>query len=263
MWEQPVCAGSMPPSFVLTKQSPEASSHEMPCRGSMLLSSVPMGQNLSTRQIPVFQQISDASSREMAAAASMNMSHCASNSPHELKDQPFKGRCTICTSWDHCLQICYSCSSSVCRQCKPSPQAQCLDCEMMFPQWSYSAGSKTTSEEPAKHESLLGAEACAVAPGQGTYSSDAQMTTMMIRHLPCKLLHNDITEALHEAGFDGTYEFVHVPCRKHKKNNLGYAFVHFKDTVAAERFASIFSGYQFAGTRSNKICEVSVAHIQS
>lgn len=212
------------------------------------------------------------------------------------------GTCYICNGWDYGLQMCYSCSSLVCRLCKPNPQGCCLQCEMTFPRGYLVA--------PADQQIFRRPETCASTRRvQGTDSQDgklAQMasitphrkpvqmasfapqvglnlsteanniqnastpsskdeiptTAMMIRNIPCRFLHDDIVEILHEAGFDGEYDLVHVPRRKNQKSNLGYAFVHFKDKAAASRFSSIFNGYQFAGTKSNKICEVSLAHFQ-
>jgi len=87
--------------------------------------------------------------------------------------------------------------------------------------------------------------------------------TLMMCNIPCRLSYNAVINLLHEAGVYGNCDFVHLPRRKNqKKANLGYAFVHFRETSAAARFGAFFNGYRFLGTGSSKVGSVKTAHIQ-
>ena len=60
--------------------------------------------------------------------------------------------------------------------------------------------------------------------GNDDTSSFEEATTMMICNIPCKFGYHKIVEAIHSVGFRGTYDFVHVPNRKGKRDaNIGYA----------------------------------------
>lgn len=88
-------------------------------------------------------------------------------------------------------------------------------------------------------------------------------TTMMITNIPCRFGHQPIVDAIHSVGFAGKYDFVHIPRRNSTHDgNIGYAFVNFKDAQEAEAFQVAFHNYQFSGSKSNKRCEVKLAHFQ-
>jgi hypothetical protein len=81
----------------------------------------------------------------------------------------------------------------------------------------------------------------------------------MLCDLPCRILREDVIIALDSEGFANKYDFVHVPG---STTNLGYAFINFVDSEAAESFRTQFTGYRFPGTKSAKVCSVKAASIQ-
>mmetsp|Transcript_114065 Transcript_114065/g.213668 ORF Transcript_114065/g.213668 Transcript_114065/m.213668 type:complete len:97 (+) Transcript_114065:2-292(+) len=85
---------------------------------------------------------------------------------------------------------------------------------------------------------------------------------MMLRNIPCALQSEGLGQVLHAKGFDGTYDFIHMPTRKKNGSNFGYAFINFKSPAEASRFEQAFRGYRFKGTLSTKECEVTPAHCQ-
>jgi hypothetical protein len=88
--------------------------------------------------------------------------------------------------------------------------------------------------------------------------------TMMICNIPCRVLQADLVEAIESLGFEGKFEFVHIPCRYGQSHtNLGYAFIHFSQMADADSFAQTFEGYRFfSRTGSAKACTVKVAACQ-
>lgn len=91
---------------------------------------------------------------------------------------------------------------------------------------------------------------------------DGDTKTMMLCNIPCCIQKDRIVQVLHEKGFDGTFIYIYLPTRKINKYNLGYAFVGFRHSDDAKRFARTFRGFRFAGTFSNKMCDVKCAHCQ-
>jgi hypothetical protein len=99
------------------------------------------------------------------------------------------------------------------------------------------------------------------------YSShEGPITSLMIRNLPCCITQCRLVEALDTLGFQGTYDFLHLPTGGRsaamRANNLGYGFINFNNAHDAARFMDAFSGYIFEGTYSEKACVVRPAHIQ-
>jgi len=96
-----------------------------------------------------------------------------------------------------------------------------------------------------------------------------ESSTMMICNIPCRLSQDAVIDAIHSAGFAGTYDFVYLPDRKNRRangartsGNIGYAFVNFKNMQHAEAFSLSFHNFQFPGTRSAKRCTLKYAHCQ-
>jgi hypothetical protein len=87
--------------------------------------------------------------------------------------------------------------------------------------------------------------------------------TLMICNLPCRIVYDDLIDAIGSIGFADAFEFVHLACRyKQPDSNLGYAFINFFSPADAARFASAFEGYQFSHKGSTKACTVKVAKTQ-
>lgn len=81
----------------------------------------------------------------------------------------------------------------------------------------------------------------------------------MIRGIPCSLTQEDMLNILDNAGFQGLYNFFYMP---RFQANLGYAFVNFLDGSSANAFKNLFDGKQLNPISSEKVCTVSLAHIQ-
>lgn len=93
-----------------------------------------------------------------------------------------------------------------------------------------------------------------------------EVTSLMIRHIPCRCSTEDIISEIEAAGFTGLYDFFYMPCdrRQPSTHNLGYAFVNFVSPEAATSFQKAFAGYRFGGesSRSSKQCAISAAAVQ-
>jgi hypothetical protein len=93
---------------------------------------------------------------------------------------------------------------------------------------------------------------------------DAPPTTMMIRNIPRHYSQEYLLMDLHDLGFDGTFDFLHIPTDKATSACVGYAFVNFKDPCWAEQCSHSFKDYRFKrhSRGMSKVAQVSVAHLQ-
>eukprot|EP00746_Dinoflagellata_sp_MGD_P023233 gnl/MRDRNA2_/MRDRNA2_154446_c0_seq1.p1 gnl/MRDRNA2_/MRDRNA2_154446_c0~~gnl/MRDRNA2_/MRDRNA2_154446_c0_seq1.p1 ORF type:complete len:250 (+),score=32.42 gnl/MRDRNA2_/MRDRNA2_154446_c0_seq1:89-838(+) len=95
---------------------------------------------------------------------------------------------------------------------------------------------------------------------------DGEITTQMIRNIPCRCTKETILEDINNMGFEGTYDFFYLPNDRRRKSNLGYAFINFKTAEAAAYFQQMLSGFKFSTnsriSNSHKVCSVSPAAIQ-
>jgi RNA recognition motif-containing protein len=84
-------------------------------------------------------------------------------------------------------------------------------------------------------------------------------TTLTIRHVPNNHTKYDLIKALDSQGFEGRYNFVHLPWDKDKDSSKGYAFVNFDSVeqalLAFEKISQV-QWSQISRTRSKKACEV-------
>lgn len=86
-------------------------------------------------------------------------------------------------------------------------------------------------------------------------------TTYMVQNLARNTTRHRFLEALNSLGFQGHYDFVHVPTSFRTGRNQGFAFVNFVTEGAAQRFASQFEPAD--GTRpTDKLWRVSLADVQ-
>ncbi|CAE8693122.1 unnamed protein product [Polarella glacialis] len=96
--------------------------------------------------------------------------------------------------------------------------------------------------------------------------SQVPITSFMIRNIPCGLTRTSVMSQFDMHGFSGLYDYFHLPLgRKSSKGsraNLGYAFINFLHAEDAATFRGVFHGYSFAGTSSEKVCEVQVSRFQ-
>mmetsp|Transcript_54418 Transcript_54418/g.127017 ORF Transcript_54418/g.127017 Transcript_54418/m.127017 type:complete len:465 (+) Transcript_54418:68-1462(+) len=97
-------------------------------------------------------------------------------------------------------------------------------------------------------------------------SPTKDITSVMIRNIPCRITAVELAEAVDNSGFRDLYDFLYMPKgnrrSKARESNLGYGFVNFPDPLNAQRFTREFSGYRFPGTKSAKKVEVRPSYLQ-
>jgi hypothetical protein len=91
---------------------------------------------------------------------------------------------------------------------------------------------------------------------------EPQVTTLMIRHIPCRFTQEEVMRHLDSLGYASKYDFFYLPQDIRSRSNLGYAFVNFVDAATAKSCQETISGHAFGGCRSRKVCIVVPAHIQ-
>eukprot|EP00746_Dinoflagellata_sp_MGD_P001351 gnl/MRDRNA2_/MRDRNA2_102538_c0_seq1.p1 gnl/MRDRNA2_/MRDRNA2_102538_c0~~gnl/MRDRNA2_/MRDRNA2_102538_c0_seq1.p1 ORF type:complete len:249 (+),score=49.10 gnl/MRDRNA2_/MRDRNA2_102538_c0_seq1:496-1242(+) len=89
-----------------------------------------------------------------------------------------------------------------------------------------------------------------------------EVTTLMIRGIPCSFTDSTFLALLHAAGLEEKYNFFHIPRNEKNNANLGYAFVNLVDAPSAEHCTTMFQGVQLDPFRSPKTCRISPATIQ-
>jgi hypothetical protein len=89
-----------------------------------------------------------------------------------------------------------------------------------------------------------------------------EVTTLMIRNLPCRCTQKQVRNAIEEIGFGSDYTLFYLPIRHGQAENLGYAFIGFFDKNIATAFTNSMNGYRFPGRSSHKSCDVVQARIQ-
>mmetsp|Transcript_68967 Transcript_68967/g.120754 ORF Transcript_68967/g.120754 Transcript_68967/m.120754 type:complete len:292 (-) Transcript_68967:31-906(-) len=184
------------------------------------------------------------------------------------------GYCSVCFSFEFCLEMCYSCGSSACKQCMPENQECCVQCTATFPTWPSSKSvppsplqTQNSDEVPLKSspEKVLQGTMTDTPNSQEWEPAyeDAGGATIMMCNIPCRYSYETVKKIIQDSGVIDMLQSLHLPMRKNqKKANLGYAFAHFTDMHAAKSFASYFDGYQFPTSGSTKVGAVKLAHLQ-
>lgn len=99
--------------------------------------------------------------------------------------------------------------------------------------------------------------------GSGSQEEDNSLkTTMMLRNIPNKYTQKMMLEYLENNGFRGTYDFFYLPIDFRNRCNVGYAFINFVDPEHAKRFLQSLHRVKLPAYNSNKVCEVTYAHVQ-
>jgi hypothetical protein len=92
------------------------------------------------------------------------------------------------------------------------------------------------------------------------------VTTVMIRHIPCRLSQQDLVELLDKSGFEDKFNFLHLPVAapmaRTFTSNLGYCFINFSEPEFAKEFQEKFAGSRLGVSLSSKECEITTAHVQ-
>jgi len=94
-------------------------------------------------------------------------------------------------------------------------------------------------------------------PNKEQLALDQDLTTAMIRNIPCRFRAEDVEQVLDEVGFHGKYNHVRVPTRN--RSNLGYCFVNFTEPIYLQQCAEYFYGRPFGNSLSEKLCQVMFA----
>ena len=84
----------------------------------------------------------------------------------------------------------------------------------------------------------------------------SHIKTMMIYNIPFQATPSQVFARIHESGFAGTYDSVHIPLSKGSKKQsriLGFAFITFKTSELAALFSSIFQNISFPNCKSDKL----------
>jgi len=109
----------------------------------------------------------------------------------------------------------------------------------------HGGASKGTSAAAGKAAAALGTaaadniadreRACTARSGR---RSEPKSTTLMIRNLPVEVQQQEFQSEVDESGFEGQYDFLHVPVALCSGVSKGFAFVNFRTAEAAARFQS-------------------------
>jgi len=92
------------------------------------------------------------------------------------------------------------------------------------------------------------------------------ITSLMIRHIPCRMSQNKLFQDVVDMGFAGTFDFLYLPSEKRTQSargsNLGYGFINFIAEEDAQRFTKMCGNLTLGKTSSKKIASVQPAHLQ-
>jgi len=86
--------------------------------------------------------------------------------------------------------------------------------------------------------------------------------TVMIRNIACRYSQEDVRLVLDSIGLGDKYDFIYVPMNAKRRANLGYFFVNFIQAEFVEECMRRLAGRVFGDCLSEKLCEVSQAHLQ-
>merc|ERR1719265_1827493 len=87
----------------------------------------------------------------------------------------------------------------------------------------------------------------------------AEITTLMVRGIPCSFSQDALIKTIDQAGLKGRYDFFYLPRAGNNGSNLGYAFINFTDQEGAEHCMGTFNGVPLDPSRSTKVCTISQA----
>lgn len=81
-------------------------------------------------------------------------------------------------------------------------------------------------------------------------------TTIMVRHLPASYTAEDLLVEVVKQGFESTFDFFYLPMDFKSRNNMGYAFINFKEPETCKCFARKIHGQKLSVNDSDKTLEV-------
>jgi hypothetical protein len=116
-------------------------------------------------------------------------------------------------------------------------------------------GEALTQVKPAKKQDLK-------KLSKAVAMSTQEITTIMMRGIPCSFSQEALMSLIDEAGLKNKYNFFYLPRDGNRGSNLGYAFINFVDEQSADFCTATFKGVPLAPTRSMKTCTISPADVQ-
>jgi len=101
-----------------------------------------------------------------------------------------------------------------------------------------------------------------IVPDTSVPEEWSDVFTVMMRNLPNKYTQQMLRTELHQAGFEGMYDFLYLPIDPETSANKGYAFIDFINPNYVWKFKERFEGKQMARFNSHKFVAVSRAALQ-
>merc|ERR1711988_2058919 len=100
-----------------------------------------------------------------------------------------------------------------------------------------------------------------VPPGTSTSPQTAEcedevLTTVMWRNIPNNYTRDSLLQLINLHGFSGKYDFFYAPADFSNDALVGYAFINFVSSEAANDFYDRFEGFTDWSLRSDKVSEV-------
>jgi len=94
-----------------------------------------------------------------------------------------------------------------------------------------------------------------------------EVTTLMICDIPCRRSIEQVMEVVDMHGFANTYDLVYMPHQKGRRTqaqsqNVGYAFINFKESTWATAFMDVFVNVRFPSSSSEKLSYAKPARCQ-
>lgn len=83
----------------------------------------------------------------------------------------------------------------------------------------------------------------------------------MIKNIPNKFTKEKLIKIINQY-FRGTYDLFIMPTDSNGRKNFGYAFINLINSLDDVYFFNVFNGKKWAGTNSQKICEITYSKIQ-
>jgi len=90
----------------------------------------------------------------------------------------------------------------------------------------------------------------------------AGVETLMIRNLPRGYSAETLLTELGHSCDVASCNMVHLPWHSRRASNIGYAFINFADTEAAQRCQLVMSGRRWRLAEKKRVCRLVSAHVQ-
>merc|ERR1719305_1005490 len=134
----------------------------------------------------------------------------------------------------------------------------------MMPQQNGQQGKQQTQQELVKPQTKSDRGLPAKKQDLKEFNAEPveEITTLMVRGIPCSFSQDTLMKIMDNAGLKGKYNFFYLPRAGNNGSNLGYAFINFVDEPAAEQCMAAFNGVPLDPTRSTKTCTISHADIR-